>query len=305
MRSRAIFGWLTVLVLTSGLLIGGGIWLANTFSGALAPGLSLGCQATVGENSYSLALDQTENAALISNLAVQRGMPARAASIALATTMQESKLRNIPYGDLDSVGLFQQRPSQDWGSVEQIMDPVYSANAFYDVLAQVPNYVDLPINDAAQIVQRSGFPHAYAQHESLSRAFASALTGQMPQGLNCTLPPATSSSSPETVGAAAQAALGPLAAIAYTTGASETVPAEPGTTAQGSQLEFSVPDTYGWMMAHWALANANQLGIIEVSYANHTWNRSANAEGRNMGWQAAKPTVQGQLRIILAAVPST
>ena len=294
MRAKAALGWLIAVGIAAGLLIAGGAWLTNSVKDAFAPRLSPGCNATVGNDSYRLALDQSENAALISTLAVQRGMPARAASIALATALQESKLRNISYGDLDSVGLFQQRPSQDWGSVEQIMDPLYSANAFYDVLAQVPHYVDLPINDAAQIVQRSGFPHAYAQHEPLSRAFASALTGQTPEGLNCTLPPATDSSAPETVSAAAQGALGTL----------DYLPVTIETKEAGSSMDFQVTDAYGWMLAHWALANAQQFGIVEVSYAGKKWDRNANAGGHNVGWQDSGATVPGQLGILLASAPA-
>lgn len=110
-------------------------------------------------------------------------MPARAASIAVATAIQESGLRNLDYGDdagPDSRGLFQQRPSQGWGSQEQVMDPVYAANAFYDALEKVPNYADLPVTVAAQTVQRSAFPDAYADHEDEAKAFASALTGHSP-----------------------------------------------------------------------------------------------------------------------------
>ncbi len=66
-------------------------------------------------------------------------------TIALATAMQESQLRNIGHGDRDSVGLFQQRPSQGWGTFEQIQDPVYSAGRFYDHLAEVPGYSRLPL----------------------------------------------------------------------------------------------------------------------------------------------------------------
>lgn len=79
-------------------------------------------------------------------------------TIALATALQESALRNIDYGDRDSLGLFQQRPSQGWGTPAQIMDPVYSAGVFYDRLAEVPGYSRLPLTVAAQRVQRSGFP---------------------------------------------------------------------------------------------------------------------------------------------------
>ena len=284
MRRKATFAWLTVVVVVAGLIVGGGAWLLNSVRGAFVPSLAVGCTATVGESSYWLAVDQSENAALISGLAIQRGMPARAASIALATALQESKLRNIDYGDLDSVGLFQQRPSQDWGTVAQIMDPVYSANAFYDVLAQVPDYVNLPINDAAQIVQRSGFPHAYAQHEPLSRAFASALTGQTPQGLNCTLPPAAAGSNPETVIATAQVALGQLPMHA---GESNTVVIDAG-------------DVFGWMAAHWALANAQSLGIVLIDYEGLRWDRAATKDGENLGWQPTDAAGTGIVTLTLA-----
>ena len=93
---------------------------------------SHGCTAEVDGLVVDLTLEQAENAALITAIAMQRGLPARAASIALATAYQESEILNIEHGDRDSVGLFQQRPSQGWGTVEQILDPVYSTNAFYD-----------------------------------------------------------------------------------------------------------------------------------------------------------------------------
>ena len=286
-RSRRIVTLLTVTVVCIGLLIGGGAWLVGTLRDTLSPGLSTGCTATVGDASYKLALDQSQNASLITTLAVQRGMPARAASIALATALQESKLRNIDYGDLDSIGLFQQRPSQGWGSVEEIMDPAFSANAFYNALAQVPGYVDMPVNDAAQIVQRSGFPHAYGKHEALSRAFASAMSGQSPASLNCTLPAATSGSSPQDVIAAAQAAVGPLAA-------STTV------DEAGTLLHVQVSPTHGWIVANWALANAQQFGIVAVSHAGQKWDRTVNTDGRNTGWHTGGSPTPEQVEIHVA-----
>ncbi len=291
-QRRRITTLLTVIVVCAGLLIGGGAWLFSTLRDAMAPGLSTGCTATVADTSYRLALDQSQNAALISGLAIQRGMPARAASIALATALQESKLRNIDYGDLDSIGLFQQRPSQGWGSVEEIMDPVFSANAFYDALAQVPGYLEMPINDAAQIVQRSGYPHAYAKHESLSRAFASSMTGQSPAGLNCTLAPAPWGSSPQEVTAGAEAAVGQLTA---STTADETA----------TNVIFEVPPVHGWLLAHWALANAEQFGIVEVSHAGQRWDRSANIDGKNQGWQPGDVNAPGQVEIRVALPPET
>src|SRR5207247_2642707 len=82
-----------------------------------------------------------------------------------AAAMQESSLTNTPGGGPDSVGLFQQRPSQGWGTPAQLMDPVYAATQFYTRLLRVPHWQDLPLTVAAQAVQRSAFPDAYAKHE--------------------------------------------------------------------------------------------------------------------------------------------
>jgi cell wall-associated NlpC family hydrolase len=90
--------------------------------------------------------------------------------------MQESTLRNINYGDRDSLGLFQQRPSQGWGSPAQVTDPVYATTTFLDRLGQVPGWETLPITVAAQTVQRSAFPSAYAKWEGLAAQLVQALS---------------------------------------------------------------------------------------------------------------------------------
>ena len=146
-----------------------------------------GCTAEVDGHTVEIDLEQAENAALITAVSIQRGMPARAASIALATAFQESKLYNIDYGDRDSVGLFQQRPSQGWGSVKQLTDPVYATHAFYDALERIDGYSSMPVTEAAQEVQRSGFPDAYADHEPDARVLASALTGNSRAAFWCTV----------------------------------------------------------------------------------------------------------------------
>lgn len=145
------------------------------------------CVATVDGSTVVLDPEQAENAALITAIGVARGMPARAATIALATAYQESKLANLEYGDADSLGLFQQRPSQGWGSDQQVMDPVYATNAFYDALADVDGYESMEVTVAAQTVQRSAFPDAYADHEADARVLASALTGNSPAAFSCTV----------------------------------------------------------------------------------------------------------------------
>ncbi|MFJ9698529.1 hypothetical protein [Streptomyces fradiae] len=143
------------------------------------------CVVGSGGHTYTLSPEQASNAATISAVGTTRGMPERAVTIALATALQESALRNIDYGDRDSLGLFQQRPSQGWGTPEQIMDPVYSAGIFYDRLAEVPGYSRLPLTVAAQRVQRSGFPQAYAKHEPDAALLAAALTGRSAASLTC------------------------------------------------------------------------------------------------------------------------
>jgi hypothetical protein len=145
------------------------------------------CVADVGGRTVVLDPGQARYAGLIAAIAVQRGLPARAASIALATAYQESDLHNLRGGDRDSAGLFQQRPSQGWGTLEEVRDPVHATNAFYDALVKVPDYESLEITVAAQEVQRSGFPDAYADHEADARALASALTGNSKRAFSCRL----------------------------------------------------------------------------------------------------------------------
>ena len=141
----------------------------------------------------TLTPDQAQNAALIANIAVTRGLPDHAATVAIATAMQESRLTNLDYGDLDSIGLFQQRPSQGWGTAEQVSDMTYATNIFYDHLLQVPDWETIPVEDAAQEVQRSGYPELYAAWDAMARAWASGLTGERSAGVTCALEPATSS----------------------------------------------------------------------------------------------------------------
>jgi cell wall-associated NlpC family hydrolase len=107
-------------------------------------------------------------------------LPPRAWVIALATAMQESTLVNVNHGDRDSLGLFQQRPSQGWGTPAQIMNPTYAATTFYRRLVQVPNWQHIPVTEAAQAVQRSAFPNAYARWEPLADALVQALVQSLP-----------------------------------------------------------------------------------------------------------------------------
>ena len=118
---------------------------------------------------------QLPNARVIVATGIGMHVPARGQVIALATALQESGLRNLPGGDRDSIGLFQQRPSQGWGTPAQLRDPLYAATRFYQALLSVPRWQQLPVTVAAQKVQKSAYPNAYARHEQLATALQRAL----------------------------------------------------------------------------------------------------------------------------------
>lgn len=120
--------------------------------------------------------DQLTNAASIVAVGREMNVPQRGWVVGVATAMQESALRNLNYGDRDSLGLFQQRPSMGWGSPAQVRDPRYAARKFYDGLLGVPGWERLPVTVAAQAVQRSGFPGAYAKWEGPANQVVAATT---------------------------------------------------------------------------------------------------------------------------------
>ncbi len=225
------------------------------------------CAAVVGPDTYELTPEQASNAALIAGVALSRGLPPRAASIAIATAIQESGLRNLDYGDNagpDSRGLFQQRPSQGWGTEEQIMDPYYAAHAFYNGLVKVPGYTEMPVTEAAQQVQISAFPEAYADHEPEARAFASALTGHSAAALDCVLRSADGSGNPVQVVEEAAVVFGNQSAV-----------------IDGSNITLKATDRTGWATAQWAVANAKRLNLTGVSFGGLQWVRSG-------GWSTAE-----------------
>ncbi|MFY1673974.1 M23 family metallopeptidase [Plantactinospora sp. WMMB334] len=125
--------------------------------------------------------EQVGNAATIATVGIRLGIPPRGWVIAVATAMQESKLTNLPHlgdhNDHDSVGLFQQRPSQGWGTVEQLTHPVYASTKFYQALQRVDGWQAMPLTKAAQAVQKSAYPDAYATWEPDAITLVGTLTG--------------------------------------------------------------------------------------------------------------------------------
>ncbi len=250
------------------------------------------CTATNEDGEHSYAPDQATNAALLAAVARTRGLPPRAVTIALATAVQESKLRNIAYGDRDSLGLFQQRPSQGWGDEQQVLDPLYATNAFYDRLVTVDGYEGMAVTDAAQEVQRSGFPLAYGDHEAEGRAWASALTGYSPAALTCRLraPAEVERQLPGPDGLWPRAevvrgqALLELPGVPVAAGPA----GEDGGDGEGTDGRVLVlgaadpgPDAAraAWADAAWAVAHASDLSLVEVTTGGLTWARSRPDDG--------------------------
>ena len=245
-RARLVVG-----VVVAGLAVVIGLVVERTSSPAPpspAPLTACTVASTATDGSYSITPAQAQNAAIIAAVALRQGMPDHAVTVALATSLQESQLQNLPYGDQDSLGLFQQRPSQGWGTSTQIMDPNYAASAFYDHLAQVSGWQTMPVTEAAQLVQHSATPDAYATWEAEARSLARALTGEVPAGFSCHLDGFSGSAPPPT--ALFQAA----------------------TTEMGSQLIGAPVSTKtGWQVASWAVAHADNYHLSTVSFAGWRW----------------------------------
>lgn len=249
----------------------------------LRPFASPGCAAAT-DGSADMTVEQADNAATIAAVGVAQGMPDHGAvsrvrgkelvdavTIALATAMQESGLRNLTGGDRDSAGLFQQRPSQGWGTYAQVTDPVHAAVAFYDKLRSEPDWTTLTVTEAAQLVQRSAAPQAYARWEPRARAIAAALTGEFPATLTChDLTLAV-----------------PGADVATLAGQ------ELGTTT----LSGPQPQARGWAFATWLVAHASRLGLDRVSYDGRTWTASSG------GWTTTTSPGDGMLALHRATAP--
>ncbi|MGP7960488.1 hypothetical protein ACTVCO_06710 [Sanguibacter sp. A247] len=254
---------------TVGLAIGG-VWAVAQVLDTRrpAPEPRHTCWASVGEDDWYFSPDQAQNVALFAAMAAERRLPARAVTIAIATAMQESRAVNIDYGDRDSVGLFQQRPSQGWGSVEQIMDPVYSTGKFYDGLVKVRDYTSLDVTVAAQAVQRSGFPDAYAQHEGRARAWASALTAQDGADLTCELRPSLPGGDVRVF--AKRASRDMPSASVTADAATRTVRLSPGSLAGDHDRSLA-------RIAMWAVAVAEPGQVVSVTLGDRTWERATGA----------------------------
>lgn len=208
-------------------------------------------KGTVSVTGLDDPAEQVPNAKTIQATGVAMNIPARGQIVALATALQESGLRNLTYGDRDSLGLFQQRPSQGWGTANEILDPVHASTMFYEALEKVSGWQSLSVTQAAQAVQKSGFPEAYAKWEPLATALQQAIEPLLSKA-GGTSPGPSPSGSGSTVSAPSSTAGG------CTTGGDGTgfgtIP--PGTVPAGYRIPADAPPKVQTAI-RWALG---QLG---------------------------------------------
>lgn len=292
-RRRRSVAWAIIAVVLA-LVVVGVFAGVRSITGLTTAPIADECVAPLNGDDHTLDLGQARNAALVTALSVKRELPAHAATIALATALQESKLRNLSYGHADSVGLFQQRPSQGWGSKKQLQDPAYAANKFYDALTKIKNYRTLPVTQAAQKVQHSAYPEAYAKHEGAARAFASALTGNTPSGINCTMHEVSDDLSGtekvatvKRVERAIKSELGMVAepgSVRDSEGRYRARYRADGTTAASRRKQH-------WNVASWAVASAYGFDITEISLPGREWKRSSSTDGWVKNDRSSGPTI--------------
>jgi hypothetical protein len=222
--------------------------------------LGSACLVSTDDGTVSLDADQMANAATIAAVGLRRDLPPRALEIALAAALQESRLRNLSYGDRDSLGLFQQRPSQDWGTPKQIRDPRYAAGRFYDALLKVRSWQKLRVTEAAQRVQRSAYPEAYEQWVNEAEVLTAALNGSASSAVACTV-----LNQPTRRGSDAAKALDESFRLDWGNSAPVAAGEVTGVVLAARSEQI------GWQYAHWLVAHATDRGVESVRFGTRLW----------------------------------
>ncbi|HEX5741330.1 MAG TPA: hypothetical protein VFY17_07235 [Pilimelia sp.] len=222
------------------------------------------------EASGRVALDphQMANAATIAAVGIRQQLPPRGVVVALATALQESKLRNLRGGDRDSLGLFQQRPSMGWGTPRQIRDPRYAARRFYQGLKKVRGWERMRVTDAAQRVQRSAFPEAYEKWVDEAQILTRALLGQATGAVSCSVRAGRAGTDTAAVLRGLRLDWGQLSAAAR---GGDALAVSPGDVREG------------WRYAHWLVAHAAQHGVRAVTYGGLRWTAERGRWARTDG----------------------
>ena len=213
------------------------------------------CTASSPAGALRLDLTQAEDAATIAAVARREGLPDFAVTVAFAAALQEAKLRNPASGDLDSVGVFQQRPSQGWGTPEQLQVPSTAAAGFFAALVRVPNWQAMKVAEAAQAVQHSAGGDAYQQWEHQATILTEALTGHTAAAFACRFP---------------ESAWAPLAGP-------DPLPAAMATELGPVDLAAPMAEERGWSVASWLVAHAAADHVSSVTFMGQRWTPTSGA----------------------------
>ena len=281
-ESRHVGVWIVTLMLL-GVLGAGGYFVYRTFTNG---GLTAENCTAVGADGQSstIANERMANAATIAAVARAKSLPERATIIALATAEQESKIQNLAEGDRDSLGLFQQRPSQGWGTVAEIQDPVYASGAFFHALLNVNNWETIDVGKAAQAVQRSADSsgESYAQWEEMATILATTLDAKAGTSLTCTYQdPKLAAEAQGTNGLTPRAStLGQALVKQFSANGVGAAPQYSHST-DGLTLRITSNNLFGaQVLADWAVASSKTLNVDRVQYGTQVWTRSSGK------WQA-------------------
>jgi hypothetical protein len=280
-----------IILTVIALLLGGAAYGAYSFYQRYVIKLLTvpGCQAGTGAKAMQLDFGQAADAATIAGVAIRERLPQRALTIAYATAMQESKLENLSYGDQDSVGIFQQRPSQGWGTATQLQDPAFAAGAFFGALVKVPGWQRMAVDQAAQAVQRSADGSAYQQYASPGSALASYFIAK-PHAVTCWYTPADQAASE---GVSTKLNLsGAVKSLTETfgkAGGSGALARVSRTRSGGNEVLRVTTHRNGWAVANWLVTNAASYGITQVRYDGYKW----TARLTETSWQADRGSVAG------------
>jgi hypothetical protein len=267
--ARKSTGWrkagivtLVVLVLAAAGVVG----LVHVLT-RLAPELAgEGCAAGNSHETIPLDSEQAAIAATIAGVAHRQDMPPHAVTVAYATAMQESHLHNLDFGDRDSVGVFQQRPSQGWGPAAKLTDPVYATTRFFEALATIHGYQGMPVYEAAQDVQHSADGYAYGQYQQMASRMTAAFTGRLPHAVWC-WPGAPGRAKPALTSAARQ--------LAYAFGGLRMRTSSAPRDAPALTVAARTP-ALGWAVAAWLVTHAATLHLADVSYDGYRWHAAAS-----------------------------
>ena len=219
--------------------------------------------------------EQMANAATVAAVGIRRGLPTRAVQVALATALQESKLRNLSGGDRDSIGLFQQRPSQGWGTPEQVADPRYAA-------------VQVPGREHLELLRPADQLHARVVHDHFPRRNVGIVRGHAAEAVSCTVPGV-----PDQRGAPAADALASDLRLDW-----GRVDASRSDAVVGIEV-VATDSRAGWQYAHWLVSHAAEHGVRRIRYGDREWTAKAG------DWARATPNSTPGDRVVAEVFPAT